>query len=200
MSQCEQPLALTTLNVACELPPTPRFGVGLLPDAVSRLCLEPTWSAISCSSHLPGLISKPALPWILSCPRGPGTQLQPRHHHLHQQTHQIKKECPSPSAESPGKGAETCSHEIQASPSLSSACTFVSAGRTTHALTRPPAHRPPTGWPHSQPSQGQHPARHLTDTGCDKRRAHCPLTASSAQQAGLSPGEHPRGSRGFRLM
>ena len=151
MSQCEQPLACTTLDVACELLPAPRFGVGLLLDAVSRLCLEPTWSPISCLSHV--LVDQqarsaldPVIPW------GPGTQLQPRHYHLHQQTHQIKKERPSPSAESPGSGSEICSHETQASSSLSSS--FASAGRTTHALAILLPTGPTTGSPHSRPSQG----------------------------------------------
>lgn len=88
----------------------------------------------------------PVIPW------GPGTQLQPRHYHLHQQTHQIKKERPSPSAESPGSGSEICSHETQASSSLSS--NFASAGRTTHALAILLPTGPPTGSPHSRPSQG----------------------------------------------
>lgn len=148
MSQCEQPLARTTLDVACELPPAPRFGVGLLLDAVSRLSLEPPghpsparptcWFDQQARSALDPVI-----------PRGPGTQLQPRHHHLHQQTHQIKKECPSPSAESPGRGSEICSHETQASSSLSSTCAFASSGRTTHAFAILLPTGPPTGLPHS---------------------------------------------------
>lgn len=46
--------------------------------------------------------------------------------------------------------------------------------------------------PHSRPSQGM---QDMTSAA-----AHCPLTALSAERAGLSPGEHPRGSRGVRLV